>query len=105
MRAALAVTIAFALLSPACAAGDAKARRGEVIALTNCARCHAVGRRGVSPFRAAPPFRDLHRRYPVTDLGEALAEGITTGHPTMPEFRFDLDEAENLITYLQTLER
>jgi cytochrome c len=53
----------------------------------------------------APPFRELHRRYPVTDLAEALAEGITTGHPTMPEFRLDPDQAQALISYLQTLER
>jgi cytochrome c len=37
----------------------------------------------------APPFRTLHERYPVEDLVEPLAEGIVTGHPTMPEFRFD----------------
>ena len=37
--------------------------------------------------------------------GEALAEGIRTGHPSMPEFRFDPDEAAALIAYLKTLER
>lgn len=84
---------------------DAHEKRGETIALTNCARCHAVGRVGTSPLREAPPFRTLHERYPVGDLSEALAEGITTGHPTMPEFRLDPDEAENLIAYLRTLER
>lgn len=84
---------------------DAREKRGETIALTNCARCHAVGRYGESPLKAAPPFRKLHERYPVTDLAEALAEGITTGHPAMPEFRLDPDEADNLIAYLQSLER
>jgi hypothetical protein len=34
-----------------------------------------------------------------------LAEGIVTGHPTMPEFRLDPDQIENLIAYLKTLER
>lgn len=60
---------------------------------------------GQSPLREAPPFRDLHRRYPVEDLGEALAEGIRTGHPAMPEFRFDPDQAQDLIAYLKSLER
>ncbi|MER2252841.1 cytochrome c [Methylorubrum podarium] len=93
------------LLPVAAAALDARARRGETIARTNCARCHAIGRVGASPLAEAPPFRDLHRRYPVTDLAEALAEGITTGHPAMPEFRLDPDEAQALIAYLRSLER
>ncbi|GAA0240727.1 Cytochrome c6 [Methylorubrum aminovorans] len=92
-------------LPAAAQALDARAQRGETIARTNCARCHAIGRIGASPLAEAPPFRELHHRYPVTDLGEALAEGITTGHPSMPEFRLDPDQAQALIAYLQTLER
>lgn len=92
-------------LPAAAQALDARAQRGETIARTNCARCHAIGRIGASPLAEAPPFRDLHTRYPVTDLAEALAEGITTGHPAMPEFRLDPDEAQALIAYLQSLER
>ena len=87
------------------AAWDLKAKQGETIARTNCARCHAVGRQGSSPLREAPPFRELHSRYPVENLAEALAEGITTGHPSMPEFRLEPDQADNLIAYLKTLER
>ena len=68
-------------------------------------RCHAVGRAGDSPLRIAPPFRTLHTRYPVENLAEALAEGITVGHPAMPEFRLDPDQIDNLIAYLKTLER
>ncbi|QIJ74188.1 c-type cytochrome [Methylobacterium sp. NI91] len=92
-------------LPAAAQALDARAQRGETIARTNCARCHAIGRVGASRLAEAPPFRELHHRYPVTDLGEALAEGITTGHPSMPEFRLDPDQAQALIAYLQTLER
>lgn len=92
------------LITPASAL-DAREKRGEALALANCSRCHAVGRHGASPLKEAPPFRTLHESYPVTDLAEALAEGISTGHPSMPEFRFDPDEADNLIAYLKTLER
>lgn len=92
------------LISPASAL-DAREKRGETLALANCARCHVVGRHGASPLKEAPPFRSLHKSYPVTDLAEALAEGISTGHPTMPEFQFEPDEADNLIAYLKTLER
>jgi cytochrome c len=84
---------------------DRRVKQGETIARTNCARCHAVGRLGSSALREAPPFRDLHTRYPVENLAEALAEGITTGHPTMPEFRLDPDQADDLIAYLKSLER
>ena len=53
----------------------------------------------------APPFRDLHLRYPVENLSEALAEGIVTGHPTMPEFRLDPGQIDDFINFLKSLER
>ena len=53
--------------------------------------------------RFAPPFRTLHERYPVEDLEESLSEGITTGHPSMPEFRFDPEQIGDIIAYLKTL--
>jgi hypothetical protein len=51
----------------------------------------------------APPFRVLPERYPVEQLAEALAEGIVTGHPMMPEFTFDPREINALLSYLQSL--
>jgi len=47
----------------------------------------------------------LHQRYPVESLEESLAEGIITGHPTMPEFRFDPSQVADVIAYLKSLER
>lgn len=85
------------VLSPA-------AQRGFVIVKTNCSRCHAIGKIGESPLKIAPPFRTLHERYPVEDLEKPLAEGIITGHPTMPEFRFDPDQVGDIIAYLKALE-
>jgi cytochrome c len=83
--------------------GDPKL--GLVLAQEWCAKCHSVGLYGTSPLSEAPPFRELHKRYDVEDLAESLAEGILVGHPTMPAFRFDPDQIDNLITYLKTLER
>jgi cytochrome c len=77
---------------------------GQRFVQENCARCHAVGF-GESPLRIAPPFRELHKRHPVESLAESLAEGIVTGHPTMPEFRLDPDQIEHLLAYLKTRER
>lgn len=79
-------------------------QRGKTFVLTNCARCHAIDRVSPSPLKIAPPFRTLHLRYPIETLGEALAEGISTGHPTMPEFRLDPDQIHDLLSYLKTLE-
>jgi len=78
---------------------------GRDIAQSNCARCHAVGRTGVSPLKDAPPFRSLHNRYPVDMLAEALAEGIVVGHPEMPRFVLEPDQITALIAYLKSLER
>jgi mono/diheme cytochrome c family protein len=91
------------LITPALAMSPAE-QRGKTFALTNCARCHSIDRVTQSPLKIAPPFRTLHLRYPVDDLGEALAEGIVTGHPTMPEFRLDPDQIHDLLSYLKTLE-
>ena len=84
---------------------DGRAQRGRVLLQTHCASCHAIGLIGASPLSIAPPFRDLHKRYPVEDLAESLAEGIVTGHPSMPEFRLDGAQIGDVITYLKTLER
>lgn len=70
----------------------------------HCARCHAIDRLSRSPIAEAPPFRDLHKSYPVEQLEEPLAEGLVTGHPSMPEFRFDPDQIDDFIAFLKSLE-
>jgi len=78
-------------------------QRGVVIARTYCVSCHAIDKVSPSPLTAAPPFRDLHKKYPVESLQEALAEGIVTGHPSMPEFRFDTGQISDFIAFLNSL--
>jgi cytochrome c553 len=82
----------------------ANVEQGKRLALTYCAKCHAIDKVSPSPLRIAPPFRTLHERYPVGMLEESLAEGIVTGHPTMPQFRFDGDQVGDFIAFLKTLE-
>jgi mono/diheme cytochrome c family protein len=79
-------------------------QRGLAYVRTNCARCHSIDKISDSPLGIAPPFRQLHKRYPVEDLAEPLAEGIRTGHPTMPEFKLDPGQVADVIAYLKTLE-
>ncbi len=105
MKAAKWAFLGAAILCAGCNRADnqASVARGLALVEANCSRCHAVGETGLSPLPAAPPFRQLHELYPVEDLAEALAEGIMTGHPAMPEFVFAPDQIEDVITYLKTL--
>jgi cytochrome c len=91
------------LIAPALAASPAE-QRGKTYALTNCAKCHSIDRVTPSPLKIAPPLRTLHNRYPVETLAEAFAEGIYTGHPTMPGFQLDPDQIHDLLSYLKSLE-
>jgi cytochrome c len=97
--------LAFTLitLTPAGAASPQE-QRGKTFALNNCAKCHSIDKVSPSPLKIAPPFRTLHERYPIETLSEALAEGISTGHPTMPAFQLEPDQIGDLLAYLKTLE-
>ncbi len=79
-------------------------QRGKNFVLANCARCHAIDKVSPSPLTIAPPFRDLHRKYPIETLQESLAEGIYTGHPTMPTFILAPDQINDVLSYLKSLE-
>lgn len=78
--------------------------RGEALVQLHCGGCHAVGREGASREPAAPPFRELNARYDPEVLSEALAEGMLTGHPLMPEFRFAPDDVRAIVLYLQSIQ-
>ena len=80
-------------------------QRGLTFVRANCGSCHATDKVSASTLKIAPPFRELHLRYPIENLRKALVEGIITGHPTMPEFRLDTGQASDVIAYLQTLGR
>ena len=99
------VCAAFLILLIADQATAANVAQGRRLAQAKCARCHAIDKVGASPFAPAPPFRTLHNRYPVENLEEPLAEGIMTGHPKMPEFRFEPDQIADFVAYLKTLEK
>lgn len=79
-------------------------QRGRTLLTDKCSRCHAVGRAGSSPHREAPLFRTLGQRYPIETLAEALAEGLYTGHPDMPEFVFEIRDVSAILAYLQSIQ-
>jgi cytochrome c len=91
--------------SATAASDDPRTEHGRILLEENCSRCHAIGISGASQFVPAPPFRTLEERYPLENLEEALAEGIVSGHPAMPEFAFDPDQIGAIIAYLKSLHR
>ena len=109
----MAVLVAAGLLAAttqACAqpsgttAQAAAIAHGHDLVRKNCSACHAIGETGDSPLPLAPPFRTLSRKYPVEDLQESLAEGIVSGHPAMPQFRFTPADVNDLIAYLKSIQ-
>lgn len=97
------------LLLSACATAEPTANspaiaRGQALAVRNCSGCHAVGLTGSSPAREAPRFRTLARHYRIDALEEALGEGISVGHPAMPEFQFAPTDVADLVDYLQSIQ-
>lgn len=98
-----AVPLVWVAAQPSYAAPNLK--QGEALLTRDCSRCHAVGPTGNSPRADAPAFRTLGTRYPIDALEEALGEGIMSGHPDMPEFKFDADEVGGIIDYLKSIQK
>ena len=82
---------------------DSGAMAGRQLADKLCARCHATGPAGDSPFAAAPTFRSIAAKYDPADLAESLAEGISVGHEAMPQFAFSPEQIDDFIAYLRSL--
>lgn len=99
------IAIAGVIISQFAMAEEARLEgRGEELLSARCARCHAIARTGESPHSAAPPFRTLSRKYPIDGLAESLAEGISVGHPDMPEFVFEPDDIAAILAYLNSIQ-
>ncbi len=79
---------------------------GHDIAQKYCSGCHAIGTTGPSANPKSPPFRFLARKYPLSGLEEALAEGIMVGHEglEMPQFRLDPIQIDDFLAYLSSIQ-
>jgi mono/diheme cytochrome c family protein len=80
---------------------------GQALAEQRCARCHAVGREGTSPYPGAQPFRNLGRRWWRGQLREALRTGIIAEHDRsdvrLPPMKLDDAEIDVFLAYLNTI--
>jgi cytochrome c len=79
-------------------------REGMALAERMCSACHAIGKTGASPHAPAPAFRDLGNRVDLDDFPHRLREGLTSGHPDMPTFRFTHEDARALTAYLRSIQ-
>ncbi len=104
LRFALRQALIALILTTSALAASSDVQRGKAYALRHCGGCHSIDLASKSPLKAAPPFRTLHNRYPIETLAESLAEGISTGHPAMPEAELSPNQIHDLLTFLKTLE-
>jgi cytochrome c len=81
----------------------AQVEAGHQIAQKFCSRCHAIELEGQSPHPSAPPFRVIAAKGNVSNLEEALGEGIVVGHPDMPQFQFKPQDVGAIVAYLKSL--
>jgi len=79
--------------------------RGLALAQVHCAACHAIAEADESPTRtnANTSFRDLHQRFPIKMLVEAVSTGTIEGHDEMPAFDFSPAEIIDLLSYIDSL--
>lgn len=99
----IAAGVALLAADASAAETDALLAKGRALLEANCAKCHAIGTDDQSKHKEAPPFREVMTRYPPDNLAEALAEGLVSGHPDMPEFVFEPAEVEAITAYLGSL--
>ena len=78
--------------------------RGEAIAETACASCHAIGAETESPHPYAPPFSLLDQVVDLGTLKQTFTEGINTDHPDMPNWQFDEIDIDGLVAYLKSVQ-
>jgi len=108
MRSHISLALALLFLVPvAPTSAKTLVSSGREIADTFCSRCHAIGAHGKSPNPKSPPFRLLGKKYPLSNLEEALSEGIVVGHEgeEMPPFAFSAQQIEALLAYLASVQR
>ena len=78
---------------------------GRQVAQARCGSCHGIGVTGDSPAPEAPPFRTLSQsNFRVATLETALTQGISTGHPAMPEMQLSQKDVRDLVAYLQSVQ-
>jgi cytochrome c len=96
--------LALPILGSAAQAQD-PARHGRALLKEFCAPCHAVGKTGKSRTPGALPLRMLGRSFELDQFAQDLRRGVLSGHPGMPEFKFNDDDARAATAYLRSIQQ
>ncbi len=99
--------VAFAILAVCVTSAHAQRSpedRGEDLVSRHCAMCHAIGRSNTSPDSKAPPLRVLTQRGLWDPLESSLGKGSLSGHPQMPAFSFQQQDASAILRYLRSIQ-
>jgi mono/diheme cytochrome c family protein len=80
---------------------------GQLLVEDRCAKCHATGISGTSPYPGAQPFRMLGQRWRRDQLHEALVAGIVAEHDNaearVPPMKLTPKEADAFLGYLDSI--
>jgi len=80
---------------------------GQALAEQRCAKCHAIGPEGTSPYPGAQPFRNFGRRWSRGQLRDALRTGILVEHDhaevRVPPMKLTDPEIDVLLAYLDSI--
>jgi mono/diheme cytochrome c family protein len=76
--------------------------RGEALARSWCAECHAVGRgQQESPRKGVPSFTTVARQ--LLNSEAAVHAFLTTPHPSMPNIKLTRDQLGDIADYILSL--
>ena len=92
------------LALPAAALAQDPSATGRALLQDSCASCHAIGKTGDSPHKGAPPFRTLARSYDLDQFPRQLQRGLVSGHPDMPDVKFNEEDARAAGVYLRSIQ-
>lgn len=76
---------------------------GRHVAERECASCHSIDSKSVSPNLSAPPLRDVLALNDPEFLAYRFIDAMRVGHDEMPLFDFDVRSADALIAYIESI--
>ncbi|MDE2488984.1 MAG: cytochrome c [Alphaproteobacteria bacterium] len=104
MRAAalalIAVSLSACASSPSQSGTESQAGKGRDYAVSHCAGCHNIDVKGVSTYRAAPPFRTLRGRWNGESLQLRLERSPVHESFDMPRRYLTDEEADDIAAFI-----
>jgi len=91
------------LVQPAAAIDPESAFRGKRLAEANCAGCHAIAQVDESLDPSAPPFRAMAQRRDLATLRIEMTGDLFLRHAVMPDFEPDAKQADDIVTYMESI--